>query len=1620
MTKIVRGGQSGALDHIDSSQSTFRTQIAALTDAVRQLGGAAEIGAGAVVNDPLSAPYVLYVNPYTGSDKFVSGNYSTSGDATQRIELQRLECGYTESRPFKTVNRAIIEAGIITSKSYYTSPLTNNDLVSIILMPGVTTIYNGNGAASVPEWANNTIPTSAQLTEFNPNATGGVILPRGASLCGMDLRKTIFRPDIVPTPADETAYATNRRSIFKITGTGYYFGFTFLDKAGSTSSHHLLDCFQFASQAELDEFYTKIRAAFGGANNTGGIDNALAVTNVSEYTIVGPQPAAGSQTVNTDSVLSASPYIFNTSIRSNLGLCGVYADGAQASGFRSMVIAQFTGVSLQTDINCWQKYSGGSWGAFANYAEYISTSPDNVRMNPARRSVHIRAVNRAVIQEVSVFAIGQGVHHWTQYGGEITITNSNSNFGGCAAISDGYQTEAFQSDIDWNVSYIKTANNLSGILNNVSRIYLGTVSAVSSTTVTLTTALGESIEYSGVPNLVAQGGYTLRNGSYLWVENPLGTDWRTEFTSSAWNVGAPAVLNTNAPLIDEDGVVPGVNDAGVDRAVGKRVYIRRIIDTRTPEQRRFVLRLANTNGAARLPTRDYVLQTTIGGAVVSNISEASALLVTNAGNTDIDGVLVAAQLTIRRGNASVDWVANAYYLKGDTVKRNNKHFTCIQANNDAAFNAIKWAESFVHMPSTYNTEDFFKNEIPILIFDNDTSNNELSTTLGYDFTTLWANDTLIQNQYRTATDYRGVHLFLTAIGFTNNQAHTILTPKPEASRDLDPAISGDMGGFIPTGAANALDNWAIEFRRPSVIRLFGHAWEWAGYLNYSKAIPAYQQEISQQNKFTYYFTNENGGRVYATGFNEEGYQVSPRGLEDISTGEVLSVENLGSNDITLDTPTEFTNLTLNGTTTINDTLIINAQNVTFPVGLSATTTKAGVGEIANISEIQNTALVTTDGGLNAAGSNFITVAGLKYWASYSRVLTQRTGAAEFYIVPDNAVSGGTYNFNGTTATLSSDPNRSGENLSIDPPTSRAKAVKFSNAVEYANANFSTLESVNYYLANGPYYTSVTFNTIANVVGANAQFPTTNTLSDFNTASTLPTTNVKALYDSTFNAPCFATVLVIVYTASGIRDFGAYPTSLTMKYGGSIKGIVWLGVEKTLNANSAHFPNSIYDPNLVSFRNTSVTIGSCIDNFLNSALVGAGTSVNSFWGGPNIYAATNTLTVRNCVFGPKASGRGSVGYGELGPTIMTTGDVAINLHGVYFLGNTSITNLPLAVAKGLFVNPGLVYGSKNSQCIIASLTEEGLGARVSIKFPGNTGINPVGGNFERDLDVNCLHILDNSGYYGLMTNRSATNGTRGASFENLIGEMNPGSRIYTGGYPSYYVNYTIAGKAHGWAGVFGNNGITGQGPYGVLPGADPLQFYRFASYTNAVWQQARTGTQVTHNANASFTASITGTTMTVTAVSSGVIGVGVQITGTGVTAGTTITVTNAGSFVIGQSYQIVSVGNTNFIAIGAASNTVGVVFTASGVGSGTGTATGTGGTGTYTVSASQTVTSTTITSFLVYGPGGQVNAFNDSSNNVLNVRSYVFFRGINTDTGQTNGGALEGISVNGVTRLGFFG
>ena len=295
---------------IDINQGDFREQQDVVGDSLLQLGGRGEVEPGAgQVNDPLNAPFVLYVNPYTGKDDVVLGSYATEDDGSfdqeiRRIESQRLVCGYTEAAPFKSISRAVIEAGLITSKNYFTNVPVPKQLVTIMLAPGEHIVDNAAGLddsdTNFPAYSNDTID-AAWLQSFNPADDGGLILPRGCSVVSLDLRKTVIRPGTVPAPDDETAY--NRRTIFRVTGEGYYSGLTFKDKTDATSSHHLLSCFEFTSKAQIDEFYSKLEKKFGDVTGS-NIDDGQPVARTTEWQIVGPQPTNPTPAVAT--VASAS------------------------------------------------------------------------------------------------------------------------------------------------------------------------------------------------------------------------------------------------------------------------------------------------------------------------------------------------------------------------------------------------------------------------------------------------------------------------------------------------------------------------------------------------------------------------------------------------------------------------------------------------------------------------------------------------------------------------------------------------------------------------------------------------------------------------------------------------------------------------------------------------------------------------------------------------------------------------------------------------------------------------------------------------------------------------------------------------------------------------------------------------------------------------------------------------------------------------------------------------------------------------------------------------------------------------------------------------------------------
>ena len=461
-----------------------------------------------------------------------------------------------------------VQASIDTLFGIITTVITDGDLDSLnsVQVTGDIPVFNYNRA--LQEWQDNSILDLSNpdnvLYKFN-SATGGAIVPRGCSLIGYDLRRTVVRPLYVPDPADPS---TERTSIFNLTGGCYLWQFTIKDgdlsnnsplydntanvgkvyyQKGNNSqlaipeySHHKICIMTYADTDDLQLYYDKVGTAFALFQPT--IDDGDFNALPQENRIVGPlsdtrsiinirlveQTASGKTVIeattkvahgyfkeqyiaiidtglndalngtfkvtaidednpklfryevdttpqqlgldiNTvgyttpdlslaaraqaeiDSVESASPYVFNCSIRSTWGQCGMWADGSKATGFKSMVVAQYTGVSLQKDDRAFIRYDefSNTWNQ-ASLTDAFATTAYHTKgdayWKDDWRNFHIRASDDSFIQCVSVFAVGFFDHFLMESGGDMSITNSNSNFGNTSLHSVGFKGFSFNQD----------------------------------------------------------------------------------------------------------------------------------------------------------------------------------------------------------------------------------------------------------------------------------------------------------------------------------------------------------------------------------------------------------------------------------------------------------------------------------------------------------------------------------------------------------------------------------------------------------------------------------------------------------------------------------------------------------------------------------------------------------------------------------------------------------------------------------------------------------------------------------------------------------------------------------------------------------------------------------------------------------------------------------------------------------------------------------------------------------------------------------------------------------------------------------------------------------------------
>lgn len=196
---------------------------------------AMSIGDGLGAWQNVAAPYLGGTN---GLTVFVAPEFPNATDSLANDG---------QTVPFVTINRAIIEVTKTIVKNQLSGIAQGNNRYLIVLAPGQHCVVNGPGA-TVDQFSVSYVNPYAEVTQeslqqFNADTVGGLILPRGVSIIGLDLKKCEIHPTYVPTythPAFPPNYQqvingpvyTNqpRSSIFRWSGNTYVSNFTGLDK----------------------------------------------------------------------------------------------------------------------------------------------------------------------------------------------------------------------------------------------------------------------------------------------------------------------------------------------------------------------------------------------------------------------------------------------------------------------------------------------------------------------------------------------------------------------------------------------------------------------------------------------------------------------------------------------------------------------------------------------------------------------------------------------------------------------------------------------------------------------------------------------------------------------------------------------------------------------------------------------------------------------------------------------------------------------------------------------------------------------------------------------------------------------------------------------------------------------------------------------------------------------------------------------------------------------------------------------------------------------------------------------------------------------------------------------
>lgn len=432
----------------------------------------------------------------------------------------------------------------------------------------------------------------------------------------------------------------------------------------SNSSAHRLRGYEFASLADLADYYTKVQLAFPTYFG-GKVTDGERIVSSPEYVMVGPTSEPYPDNTSSNTTSNASPYLRNITVRSNYGMCGGDFDGSVVSGFRSVISNSCTVVSLQNDPSAYEIYTTlanpdtgvteQKWWPLT-LATFLTTPapirPTSVALTPVQdqldllnstpipniryyyetlgnsagksfgivnqdndfRHFGFRAKNAAYMQAQSMYTVGCAVGAWALNGGIVSLTNSTSNFGSVAIKAEGFNGistigGAYPNGRGFLFEGIQNPLALSQPQVEDSRNK--EILTLGSRIVSVSQETGnEGIQILTLSSTFSPCfllPYSLKPGSAIWVATDACT-YRAFLATDGGPTVRPNPGNSSQSQLrvrSSDSTVP--TDPDLITSLGIP-YIRRFIDPRNNFDRTYSFMVRNTNSSAVAPQVGSVLR----------------------------------------------------------------------------------------------------------------------------------------------------------------------------------------------------------------------------------------------------------------------------------------------------------------------------------------------------------------------------------------------------------------------------------------------------------------------------------------------------------------------------------------------------------------------------------------------------------------------------------------------------------------------------------------------------------------------------------------------------------------------------------------------------------------------------------------------------------------------------------------------------------------------------------------------------------------------------------------------------------------------------------------------------